>query len=166
MVAGGTSDADSPLTRVQESPTTYRIGPSYNNENVNKYANYGGNHMIGHTPKAVEYCGQFDDIYSPNEGQDGYFNNGNNRVEVGRDGQFLRNTKRTIQLRNLPEATTHADVTDAVKGGMLLDIFLRPQDRAASISFLDGNAANDFFRYAKRSDLYIRGKRVSAGKLR
>ena len=120
---------------------------------------------MGHAPKAVECSGQFDDIYSPNEGQDGYFNNGNSRVEIGRDGQFLRNTKRTIQLSNLPEATTHGDVTDAVKGGMLLDIFLRTQDRAASISFLDGNAANDFFRYAKRNDLYIRGKRVRADKL-
>lgn len=117
--------------------------------------------MIGHTSKGVDYSGQFDDMYSPNEGQDGYFNNGNNRAEVGRAGQFLRNSKRTIQLSNLPEATTHADVTDAVKGGMLLDIFLRSQDRAASISFLDENAANDFFRYAKRNDLYIRGKRVS-----
>ncbi|KFY82207.1 hypothetical protein V500_10727 [Pseudogymnoascus sp. VKM F-4518 (FW-2643)] len=151
---------DPPLTRAQESPTTYGFGPSYNNENANKYANYGS-HMVGHTSKAVEYSGQFDDIYSPNEGQDGYFNNGNNRAEVGRDGQFLRNTKRTIQLSNLPEAATHADVTDAVKGGMLLDIFLRSQDRAASISFLDGNAANNFFRYAKRNDLYIRGKRVA-----
>ncbi|KFY20730.1 hypothetical protein V491_03472 [Pseudogymnoascus sp. VKM F-3775] len=159
--AGGTVDADSPLTRVQESPTAYRVGPRYNNENANKYANYGSNHMMGHAPKAVECSGQFDDNYSPNEGQGGYFNNGNSRVEVGRDGQFLRNTKRTIQLSNLPEATTHGDVTDAVKGGMLLDIFLRTQDRAASISFLDGNAANDFFRYAKRNDLYIRGKRVA-----
>lgn len=121
--------------------------------------------MTGHTSKAVEYSGQFDDIYSPNEGQDGYFNNGNNRTEVGRDSQFLRNARRTILLSNLPEATTHADVTDAVKGGMLLDIFLRSQDRAASVSFLDGNAANDFFRYAKRNDLYIRGKRVSTVEL-
>lgn len=161
LAPGGTSDAASPqLTRVPEPPTAYGISPSYHNENVNKYANYG-NHMVGHTSKAVEYRGQFEDICSPNEGQDGYFNNSNNRTEVGRDGQFLRNAKRTIQLSNLPEAATHADVTDAVKGGMLLDVFLRSQDRAASISFLDGNAANDFFRYAKRNDLYIRGKRVS-----
>ncbi|OBU00735.1 hypothetical protein VE01_01034 [Pseudogymnoascus verrucosus] len=161
LAPGGTSDAASPqLTRVPEPPTAYGISPSYHNENVYKYANYG-NHMVGHTSKAVEYRGQFEDICSPNEGQDGYFNNSNNRTEVGRDGQFLRNAKRTIQLSNLPEAATHADVTDAVKGGMLLDVFLRSQDRAASISFLDGNAANDFFRYAKRNDLYIRGKRVT-----
>ncbi|OBT64025.1 hypothetical protein VE03_06699 [Pseudogymnoascus sp. 23342-1-I1] len=159
LAPGGTSaDAEPPLTQVQESPTAYGTGPSYNNGN--KYANYGS-HMMGHAPKAPEYSGQFDDIYSPNEGQDGYFNNGNNRTEVGRDGQFLRNAKRTVVLSNLPEATTHADVTDAVKGGMLLDIFLRSQDRAASVSFLDGNAANNFFRYAKRNDLYIRGKRVA-----
>ncbi|KFY92403.1 hypothetical protein V498_04961 [Pseudogymnoascus sp. VKM F-4517 (FW-2822)] len=160
LAPGGTSDAEPPLTHVQQSPTGYGIGPSYNNENGNKYANHGG-YVTGHTSKAVEYSGQFDDIYSPNEGQDGYFNNGNNRTEVGRDSQFLRNARRTILLSNLPEATTHADVTDAVKGGMLLDIFLRSQDRAASVSFLDGNAANDFFRYAKRNDLYIRGKRVA-----
>lgn len=163
MRPASTSDADPPVTQAQESPRRYEIGPGYNNENGNKYASYG-NSMIGYSSKAAEYNGQFDDIYSPNEGQDGYFNNGNNgnnRIELGRDGQFLRNAKRTILLSNLPEGTTHADVTDAVKGGMLLDIFLRTQDRAASISFLNENSANDFFRYAKRNDLYIRGKRVS-----
>ncbi|KFY46886.1 hypothetical protein V495_02192 [Pseudogymnoascus sp. VKM F-4514 (FW-929)] len=162
MRLASTSGADPPVTQAQESPRRYGIGPGYNNENGNKYANYG-NSTVGYSPKAAEYNGQFDDIYSPNEGQDGYFNNGSNgsnRIEIGRDSQFLRNAKRTILLSNLPEATTHADVTDAVKGGMLLDIFLRTQDRAASISFLNENSANDFFRHAKRNDLYIRGKRV------
>ncbi|KFY22827.1 hypothetical protein V493_06307 [Pseudogymnoascus sp. VKM F-4281 (FW-2241)] len=139
LAPGDTSIVEPALTQARESPTT-----SYSNENGNKYTNYGS-HMMGHTSKAVEYSGQFDDIYSPNEGQDGYFNNGNNRAEVGRDGQFLRNTKRTVLLSNIPEAATHADVTDVIKGGILLDVFLRSQDRAASVSFLDGNAANDFF---------------------
>jgi hypothetical protein len=151
------------LSRVQEYPATHGIRSAYNNENDNKHGDYNSYliHQADRPSKVLEYNAQFDDISSRNEGQDGCFNNDNGRVEVGRDGQFLRNAKRTILLTNLPEAATHADVTEAIKGGMLLDIFLRSQDRAASVSFLDENDANNFFRYAKRNDLYIRGKRVS-----
>ncbi|KAI6716342.1 hypothetical protein JHW43_001120 [Diplocarpon mali] len=73
---------------------------------------------------------------------------------------FAKFCKRTILLSNLAEGTTHADITEAVRGGMLLDIFLRSNDRSVSISFLQEAAARDFFRFVKRHDLYIRGKRV------
>jgi hypothetical protein len=41
--------------------------------------------------------------------------------------------KRTVLLANLPERTTHADIAEVIRGGMILDIFLRSHDRAASI---------------------------------
>ncbi|RFU33918.1 hypothetical protein B7463_g2442, partial [Scytalidium lignicola] len=75
--------------------------------------------------------------------------------------QFYKNeAKRTVQLSNLPEGVTHADLTNVVRGGLLLDIFLRRNDHTASISFLEEQHAQDFFRHVKRHDLYIRGKRV------
>ncbi|TVY32259.1 Negative regulator of differentiation [Lachnellula subtilissima] len=74
--------------------------------------------------------------------------------------QFEKFAKRTVQLANLAESTTHQDIVDAVRGGMLLDIYLRIHDRTASVSFLEEAQASDFFRYVKRHDLYIRGKRV------
>ena len=74
--------------------------------------------------------------------------------------QFDKFAKRTVLISNLPEGVTHADIVDNVRGGMLLDIFLRTHDRAASVSFLEEAHAQEFFRHVKRHDLYIRGKRA------
>lgn len=90
------------------------------------------------------------------------YNNNNNMYGFGQVGERRRlekNAQRSIQFANLHESTTHADLVDAVRGGMLLDIFLR-NDRSASISFVEESDAQDFFRHVKRNDLYIRGKRV------
>ena len=75
--------------------------------------------------------------------------------------QYEKFAKRTVLLYNLVEGITHADITSVVRGGVLLDIYLRTHDRAASISFLEGPSAQAFYRHVKRHDLYIRGKRVS-----
>lgn len=89
---------------------------------------------------------------------------GNNESQTQSRSQYQRQqydkfANRTVLLANLAEGTTHAEIADVVRGGMLLDIYLRT-DRTASVSFLQEAAAQDFFRYVKRHDLYIRGKRV------
>jgi hypothetical protein len=71
---------------------------------------------------------------------------------------YPRNDQRTILITNLPTNVTHKDLVDVVRGGRLLDVFLR-NDRAATISFVEG--AQDFLAYAKRNDIYIHAKRVS-----
>ncbi|KAL2012702.1 hypothetical protein VTN00DRAFT_227 [Thermoascus crustaceus] len=68
--------------------------------------------------------------------------------------------QRTIAIRGLSERTTHHDITEVVRGGALLEIFLRTRDRMASVSFVEGSAAQEFLNYAKRRDVYILGKRV------
>lgn len=73
--------------------------------------------------------------------------------------QYDKFAKRSVLIANLPENTTHLDVADAVRGGMLLDLYLRT-DRTASVSFLEESAAHQFFTHVKRHDLYIKGKRV------
>ncbi|KAM7197865.1 hypothetical protein V8F33_005357 [Rhypophila sp. PSN 637] len=78
----------------------------------------------------------------------------------GQRPQFDRECTRTIQLLNLADGTTHADITAAVRGGMLLDIFLRTHERTATISFLHAVEARRFFEHVKRNDLYIKNKRV------
>ncbi|KXH63622.1 hypothetical protein CSAL01_06560 [Colletotrichum salicis] len=74
--------------------------------------------------------------------------------------QFERLATRTIFISNLAEGTTHADIVDVVRGGQLLDIFTRPHDRNAHVSFLHGTDAAAFLEYTRRHDLYIRQKRV------
>lgn len=86
---------------------------------------------------------------------DGFYDGGsiNNDPRLTRP-QYQKFCKRTVLLSNLPEGATHADVVDNVRGGMLLDIFLRSHDKAASVSFLEETQAQEFFRHVKRNDLY------------
>ena len=102
-------------------------------------------------------------MHTPDEPSDGVYDreSGNNEAITKRPRQqYNKFAKRTILIDNLLEGTTHSDIVDAVRGGLLLDIYLRPYDRTACVSFLEEAHANEFFRYVKRNDLYIRGKRV------
>ena len=74
---------------------------------------------------------------------------------------YARNEQRTILIKNLSDRVTHKDIVDIVRGGAVLDIYLRSNDRSASLSFVEGAAAQAFMNYAKRNDIYIHGKRVS-----
>lgn len=74
--------------------------------------------------------------------------------------QYARAEQRTILAKNLADRTTHKDIVENIRGGAVLDIFLRANDRSASISFVEGAAAQSFMNYAKRNDIYIHGKRV------
>lgn len=73
---------------------------------------------------------------------------------------FERQCDRTIQLFNLAEGTTHADITSVVRGGMVLDIFLRAHERSATVSFLHSADAHAFLDHVRRHDLYLKNKRV------
>ncbi|KAI7779877.1 hypothetical protein LA080_000292, partial [Diaporthe eres] len=73
---------------------------------------------------------------------------------------YERQCARSILLSKLPDNTTHADITDAVRGGQLLDIYLRSNDRTAAVSFLLAADARAFYDHVKRHDLYINHKRV------
>jgi hypothetical protein len=67
---------------------------------------------------------------------------------------------RTIQLLNLSDRITYSDVTASVRGGQLLEIYLRSHDRSATISFLHGTDAKAFYEHVRKHDLYIQNKRV------
>ncbi|KAI9850797.1 MAG: hypothetical protein M1838_005052 [Thelocarpon superellum] len=68
--------------------------------------------------------------------------------------------RRTVVLTNLADRTTHKDIASVVRGGLLLDIFLRTHDRSANVSFVHGEAAQAFINHAKRNDTYLHGRRV------
>lgn len=80
------------------------------------------------------------------------------RIEKKR---YAREEQRTIVAKNLSDRATHKDVIDFVRGGLVLDIFLRSNERSASISFVEGSAAQGFMNYVKRNDVYVHGKRAS-----
>lgn len=70
---------------------------------------------------------------------------------------FPRHDKRSLFFANLPEGTTHKDILDVVRGGRVLDVYLR-KGGSATVSFVEG--ASEFLAYARKRDIYIRQKRV------
>ncbi|KAI3337057.1 hypothetical protein HD806DRAFT_475528 [Xylariaceae sp. AK1471] len=73
---------------------------------------------------------------------------------------YARMCKRTIALCGLPSLTTLGDVTSVVRGGQLLDVFLRSAEHIASVSFVREEDAVRFYEHSRKNDLYIRNKRV------
>jgi hypothetical protein len=67
---------------------------------------------------------------------------------------------RSIVVRGLPQQTCLADVVKVIRGGVVLNMYLRPRDRTAHIAFVDPIAAEKFIIHSKRSDIYVKGKRV------
>lgn len=147
-----------------------------NNDTGSSAGEYGGyngkrgqsnNSNYQHTDSYYDNYGyeqdQSNGYYDPGNGQDhGLYQDNNAYVEEYEQPRKLKKiSRRTVNLGNLDKATTHGDVTAVVVGGPLLDVFLRTHDRIASVSFVDDEDANSFYQYAKKNDLYLRGKRVS-----
>ncbi|KAF1947665.1 hypothetical protein EJ02DRAFT_1538 [Clathrospora elynae] len=86
---------------------------------------------------------------SPPDGDDGHGQGPAQRVPL--------HDQRTVLITNLSERTTHKDLAGIIRGGRLLDIFLR-NDRSATISFVEGAA--EFLAHAKRNDIYLHMKRL------
>ncbi|KFA63554.1 hypothetical protein S40285_00394 [Stachybotrys chlorohalonatus IBT 40285] len=86
--------------------------------------------------------------------------NGDSTTQMPFKDDFSRDAMRSLTLSNLRDGTTHADITAVVRGGQILDVYIRWKDRAASISFIHAADAHAFFNYARKTDVYIKNKRV------
>ncbi|KAI1327822.1 hypothetical protein F5Y16DRAFT_370390 [Xylariaceae sp. FL0255] len=73
---------------------------------------------------------------------------------------YPRICNRTIALCGLPKGTTYEDVTSVVRGGLLVDIFVRYAEHMALVSFLREEDAVRFYEYVRKNDLYVKHKRV------
>ncbi|TVY64262.1 Negative regulator of differentiation [Lachnellula suecica] len=162
--ADGTSDSaalltQTPLSSIQTNGQDYTFGRNANYTPRNgelRPQNGNGNGFHSHSQTN-------DDASFMPDCADGFYDgeSGNNDSQTkNQRQQYDKFAKRTVLLSNLHETTTHQDIVDAVRGGMLLDVYLRIHDRTANVSFLEESQAHDFFRHVKRHDLYIRGKRV------
>ncbi|KAL8762606.1 MAG: hypothetical protein Q9184_001407 [Pyrenodesmia sp. 2 TL-2023] len=109
-----------------------------------------------HRPSSAHY----DDVYLPDDvGKEE--NNRPSKSDRPSYSRMERMDQRSIVFRNLSDRTTHQDILNIVRGGPLLDIYLRIQDKSAIVSFVHGSAAKEFFTYLKRNDVYIHSRRVS-----
>ncbi|PQE22308.1 hypothetical protein CJF32_00004706 [Rutstroemia sp. NJR-2017a WRK4] len=159
---------NSPLSAQETNGRAYTFGTPRNSNgslrprDLNSFQNHGFQHQDLHSHSHTNTNGNDNFSYGPSAG-DGFVDSGSGNNESGPRFQrpkYDNVSQRTVQLVNLPEGVTHLDVVEAVRGGMLLDIYLRSHDHTASVSFLEQAHAQEFFRYVKRNDLYIRGRRV------
>ncbi|KAK3313792.1 hypothetical protein B0H66DRAFT_361333 [Apodospora peruviana] len=167
--AEATEDGGARLNTTTPQPTSgFYDKPSATSQSYQNGSRHTGHHAHGagsryqEQPAWADADGEVDedgascDGDSPIDGPPGatYVKSQNQRQ------QFDRECTRTIQLSNLADGTTHADITAAVRGGQLLDVFLRPHERSATVSFLHAVDARKFFEHVRRNDLYIKNKRV------
>lgn len=67
---------------------------------------------------------------------------------------------RSVQLANLPENVTYADVLAIVRGGMVFEVLI-PRTSTAVVSFVEHAAAAAYFKHVHNNGLFIKNKRVS-----
>ncbi|KAG5922950.1 hypothetical protein E4U42_005119 [Claviceps africana] len=73
-----------------------------------------------------------------------------------------REALRTVQLYNLPQDTTLAEITSVVRGGFLVDIHLKRKSKTASLSFLHSKDARAFYDYVQTNPPHIKGAKLNA----
>lgn len=66
----------------------------------------------------------------------------------------------TIEMRNLPERCTLLDITKSIRGGALVQIYMRFTERMARVTFVDAAAAREFLARGKQIGHYIHNKKV------
>ncbi|KAF8451312.1 hypothetical protein BGX38DRAFT_1269561 [Terfezia claveryi] len=83
-------------------------------------------------------------------------------LENTSDQKTIRNGhgKRTIYLTKLPDRVTYAQIFSVIRGGTVVDVWMKSSDHAASVSFVDCSAAENFYQYTRKNDIYIDGKRI------
>lgn len=145
-------------SRLQTPTTNFNTGS--NSPYRQAHANSGNGYTQGRRPSNGK--DSHDDTSFPSDAdkEDHYL-----PVPSSEKQFYARNEQRTLLIKNLSDRVTHKDVVEVVRGGALLDVYLRSNDRSASVSFVEGAAAQAFLAYAKRNDIYIHGKRVSLTRL-
>ncbi|KAK5956983.1 hypothetical protein OHC33_001352 [Knufia fluminis] len=67
---------------------------------------------------------------------------------------------RSLVIKGLSKSTTLEDITKAIRGGMVLNLFVRQHLQEAHVAFVNTDDAEKFLLHAKRHDFYIKSKRV------
>ncbi|KAJ4116230.1 hypothetical protein NW768_011019 [Fusarium equiseti] len=68
--------------------------------------------------------------------------------------------QRSVQLLNLIPGITHGDIAGIVRGGPLLEIFLRARDNTATVSFVRESDAVAFFDHTQIHGLYFKDRKI------
>ncbi|KAH0490183.1 hypothetical protein TgHK011_001663 [Trichoderma gracile] len=67
---------------------------------------------------------------------------------------------RSVQLLNIPEHATYADIVAVVRGGIVFDLSIARRAGTATITFAEISSAAAYYAHVRENDLYIKSKRV------
>ncbi|KAK3811529.1 MAG: hypothetical protein J3R72DRAFT_376639 [Linnemannia gamsii] len=88
-------------------------------------------------------------------------NNNNNGALMS--GPFTAQGNRTVYLGNIGPDTTCEDLCNAIRGGILNNIRYFPAKHIAFVSFVDPQAANNFFNQCNHQGVMVKSRRLKAG---
>ncbi|KAF5668460.1 negative regulator of differentiation 1 [Fusarium heterosporum] len=86
--------------------------------------------------------------------------NQNNNKRIDSNQWLERSAQRSIQLLNLPPDVSYGDVSAVVRGGPLLEIFLRCRENSATVSFVREADAVTFLEHTRAHGLYIKDRKI------
>ena len=83
-------------------------------------------------------------------------------ANVQEDGEEEESTpvRRSLVIQGVPPAATLQSIAKVLRGGMIFEMYLRPQRASAYASFVDPASAERFFEYAKANEVHVLGKKV------
>lgn len=81
-------------------------------------------------------------------------------VQINQERFVTDHGDRSLVIRGLSRSTTLEDITKSIRGGIVLNLFVRPHQQAVHVAFVNADDAERFLLHAKKHDLYIKSKRV------
>ncbi|KAF9921022.1 hypothetical protein FBU30_008978 [Linnemannia zychae] len=88
-------------------------------------------------------------------------NGGTNGALMG--GPFTAQGNRTVYLGNISPDTTCEDLCNVIRGGILNNIRYFPAKHIAFVSFVDPQAANNFYNQCNHQGVMVKSRRLKAG---
>lgn len=76
----------------------------------------------------------------------------------GHDTSFA---DRSLLFSGLSPLTTLLDLTNVIRGGAVLTIFMTTNNTVAHVNFVEAMSAHNFHQYCKREGIYVKNKLVS-----
>jgi len=146
-----------------DEPNAFTTSTPYINQwtTAEVSAQYSGQHQEVHTPDHNQeletmYQDDMSSICTPSE--DDFGRVGQWSAQAQQPRQRGPRQDHTLLFSSLPAGVTLKDITNVIRGGRLIHLWLRSAQRSAAISFAEG--ASDFLAFTKRNDIYIGTKRV------
>ncbi|KAG0277352.1 hypothetical protein BGZ95_006072 [Linnemannia exigua] len=129
------------------------------NPNFDRFPQQGGRSNFGHGNNHLNNGGN--SHHNFNNGNANSMNNNNNGALMS--GPFTAQGNRTVYLGNIGPDTTCEDLCNAIRGGILNNIRYFPAKHIAFVSFVDPQAANNFFNQCNHQGVMVKSRRLKAG---